>query len=374
MRFTLSSSTLNYQLQTLSKVINSKNSLPILDCFLFEVADGELTLTTSDKENVMTATLDLDQCDGEGMFAIPNRAVLDAVKELPDQPLTFEVDLNTYALKVSYQNGFYNFVAQDGSSFPKAMPLAPDASLMVIPSATVVDFVTRSLFATAQDELRPVMNSIFFELNADGLSVVATDAHKLVRNRNFTVKSEEPTSFILPKKPAQVLKVMLGRTEDEVTIKFDSNNALFAVEGTSLTCRLVEGRYPNYNSVIPKDNPNLLTIDRKALLSALRRVLPFSSDSTHLVRLAMGNGNLEISSQDVDFAKSAKENILCDYTGRNMAIGFNGATLGEILNNLDSEEVVLMLADPSRAGVIVPAVQPENEDILTLVMPMMLND
>ena len=374
MRFTLSSSLLNSQLQTLSKVINSKNSLPILDCILFEVGDGQLTLTASDKENVMTIVLALDACEGAGAFALPKTTVIDAVKELPEQPLTFDVKEDTLALTITYQNGMYQFVAQNAEEFPKAKSLSDDAATLTMDVTMLADNLTRSLFATAQDELRPVMNGIYFDLTPDCLAIVASDGHKLVRNRNFEVKSEAPASFILPSKPAALLKLMTGKAEGEAGVSFDSNNACFTIADATLTCRLIEGRYPNYNSVIPQDNPNKLTVDRKALIGALRRVLPFASESTQSVRLHIDGSKLIVSSEDVDFAKTAKEAVTCEYEGRTMDIGFKCPSLIEILSNMDSDEVTIALADPSRAGVIEPSVQPDNAEVLMLIMPMLLND
>lgn len=374
MQFTVSSSLLNSQLQTLVKVINSKSSMPILDCFLFEVSNGKLVVTASDRENVMSAELPIDGCEGECIIGIPNRNILDAVKELDEQPLVIKVNTETMGVEVVYQNGKYQFVGQDGTVFPKAKELAPGATSLALDVHVLVDNVNRSLFATADDELRPVMGGVYFDLNADGLAIVATDGHKLVRNRNFTVKSDVPTSFILPKKPAAWLKTMLAKAEGEVQISYDANNACFATADAKLICRLIEGRYPNYNSVIPQNNPNKLTVDRKSCVSALRRVLPFASRSTNLVRLHIEEGKLAISTNDIDFATSANESLPCDFVGKTMDIGFNGLSLYEVLSNIDSEEVTFSLADPSRAGVIEPASQPENEDVLMLVMPMLLND
>ena len=249
-----------------------------------------------------------------------------------------------------------------------------NATVVTIDATVLNNCISRSLFATAQDELRPVMNGIYFDLTADGLAIVASDGHKLVRNKNFTIKSDTPASFILPKKPATLLKNILSKDGGDVIIKFDDRNAEIQYAGSILSCRLIEGRYPNYNSVIPQNNPNLLTIDRRALLGALRRVLPFASESSQLVRFHLEAGKVELTSEDVDFATSAKESITCDYTSQAMNIGFKGSSLSEILTNLDSEEVTVQLADPSRAGVIVPTTQPENEDILMLIMPMLLND
>lgn len=373
MRFTLSSSVLNAQLQTLSKVINSKNSLAILECFLFEVSNGTMKITASDSENVMTSTLELDDSDVAGKFAITNRTILDAVRELPDQPLTFDVDTANLTVKVLYQNGMYNFTAMNAEEYPIVQPIGDGASVITLDASILNNNISRSLFATAQDELRPVMNGIYFDLTPDALAIVASDGHKLVRNKNYSVKQETPASFILPKKPANLLKNVLAKDGGDVVIKFDSRNAEITFSDGTLSCRLIEGRYPNYNSVIPQDNPNHMTIDRKVLLSALRRVLPFAS-GTQLIRLQIEQGKLELKSENIDFATSAQEKLTCDYEGRPMSIGFKGNSLSEILNNLDCEDVTLHLSDPSRAGVIVPATQQEDEEVLMLIMPMLLND
>ena len=374
MRFTLSSSALNSRLQTLSKVINSKNSLQILDSFLFDIQDKQLNITASDSENVMRTSVQLDECDGESKFAVPNRTILDAVMELPEQPLTFDVDMNNFTIQIQYQNGVYNFTAQNAAEYPETQAIPDGATVITMNAGTLNDNINRSLFATAQDELRPVMNGIYFDLTSDSLAIVASDGHKLVRNKNFNLKSETPASFILPKKPAMLLRNVLTKDEGDAVIKFDAKNAEIHYAGGSLSCRLIEGRYPNYNSVIPQNNPNQLTVDRKGLLGALRRVLPFASESSQLIRLHLEAGKLELSSEDVDFATSAKESIVCDYSGQTMSIGFKGSSLTEILTNLESEDVTIQLADPSRAGVIVPVTQPEGEDILMLIMPMLLND
>ncbi len=374
MRLTISSTTLASRLTALSKVFNSKNSLPILDCYLFEVNDNQLTITASDSENVMTTQIQLDESDGNGTFAVNNRNILDAVKELPEQPLTLDVDMSTYAIKVIYMNGMYNFTAQSGDEFPRMQPLNDSAAAITIESKTLANDIAHSIFATANEELRPVMNGIYFDLKEDSLAIVASDGHKLVRTLNKNIKSEKPMSFILPKKPATLLKNVLQKTEDDVIIRFDDRNANILFPEGTLACRLIEGRYPNYNSVIPQDNPNLLTVDRMVLASVVRRVLPFASDSSQQIRLHIETGKAVISSEDIDFYTSAKEEIVCDYNGMPMDIGFKGTSLMEILTNLDGEEVELKLADPSRPCLIIPTNQPENEDVLMLIMPMLLND
>lgn len=374
MRLTISSTALAARLSALSKVFNSKNSMPILDCYLFEVAGGTLTITASDSENVMTTQLQLDEADGDGTFAVNNRTILDAVKELPEQPLTLDVDMSSYAIKVVYMNGIYNFTGQSGNEFPRLQPLQDGAASIVIDSKTLANDISRSVFATANEELRPVMNGIYFDLTTDALAIVASDGHKLVRTRNKSIKTETPMSFIMPKKPANLLRNVLQKNDEDVLIRFDERNASISYPGGTLSCRLIEGRYPNYNSVIPQDNPNRMTIDRAVLTGVIRRVLPFASDSSQQVRLHIETGKAVISSEDIDFYTSAKEEIVCDYNGTPMDIGFKGTSLMEILNNLDCEEVELQLADPSRPCLILPTQQPENEDILMLIMPMLLND
>ena len=374
MRFTLSSTALSSKLNMLAKVIGGKNSMPILDCFLFQVSNGEMTITASDSENIVKSSIELTDCDGEGEFCIPNRVILDSLKELPEQPLNFDIDLDTYAIKLTYQNGLYNFTAQSAEEYPQSQPMSTTATTVSIDANILIDNISRSLFATANDQLRPVMNGIYFDFTPEALAIVASDGHKLVRNKNYSIKSETPAAFNLPKKPANLLKNILSKDEGEVTISFDSKSAEVKFADGSLRCVLYEGRYPNYNSVIPTDNPCQVTVDRKSLISALRRVLPFASESSQLVRFSMENNRFEISSEDIDFATSAKEQIACEYGGKRMSIGFKGSSLMELLNNLDSEQVIFLLADPSRAGIVVPVDQPENEDILMLIMPMLLND
>lgn len=374
MRFTLSSTALNSRLQTLAKVISSKNSLAILESFLFQVHDGQMDVTASDSENVMKTTLALDECDANGEFAIPNRTILDAVRELPEQPLTFEVNPDTFEVAVEYQNGRYNFTAQNAEEYPQKAPMDNDARTLTLNSKMLCENINRTIFATDNNEIRPVMNGIYFDLLPDCLAFVASDGHKLVRCRYMGVKNEEHASFILPKKPATLLRSVLDKSEDDVTIKFNSNAAEFYFLNGQLTCTLIEGVFPNYNAAIPTDNPNELTIDRKALLSAIRRVLPFASMSSQLIRFHIDNGGLQLSSEDLDFATSAKESIVCQYNGQPLEIGFRGDFFSEILNSITTDEIKMLLGDPSRAGIILPTEQPSNEDILMLIMPLLLGE
>lgn len=374
MRFSVSSTALSSRLTALSRVINSKNTLPILADFVFEVKDNILYLTASDSENMMKMQVELTENDGNGKFAIGNHDLQEAVKGFSEQPITFDVNLEENLAKISYQNGQFSLPVENADEFPQAQEVGEGAHTITIGSDILSDNITRSLFATAQDELRPVMNGIYFDLKPDCLAIVASDGHKLVRNKIFTIKSDEPCSFILPKKPATLLKNMLDKNSGDVEITFDDRNAKIAYSDGTLVCRLIEGRYPNYNSVIPENNPNQLTVDRAGLLAALRRVQPFSNNSSNLIRFHIENGTLQLDAEDFDFSKTATERMSCDYNGQSMSIGFKGSAFIEILGNFECPEVLIQLADPSRAGLVLPSEQPENQDVLMLMMPMLIND
>lgn len=373
MKFTISSTDLNSRLQALAKVINSKNSLAILDCFLMEVRNNQLIVTASDGENTMKSVVDVAEADADGKFCITSNTILNAVKELPEQPLSFDVNTETKAVKVTYLNGVYNFSSQSADEYPIAQSIGENVVKFTMSSALLVENLTRTLFATAQDELRPVMNGIYFDLREDALAIVASDGHKLVRNKNVNIQTATPASFILPKKPAALLKNVLAKDDSIVEIKFNTNNAEVHFGKGMLSCRLIEGKYPNYDSVIPTNNPNEIRVDRQALISALRHVMPFASESSELIRFDIEKGKLGLRSEDIDFNTSASEDVNCEYNAQPMSIGFKGSSLIEILNNLDGDEITIQLADPSRAGIIVPTEQPENEDVLMLLMPMLLN-
>ena len=374
MRFTLSSSALSSKLSALSKVINSKNALPILGDFVFDINGQELILTASDGENTMRTSLILTDSDGDGRFAIGNHDILKAVKGISEQPITFDANQEQNLVKISYQNGLFSLPIENADEFPMAQPISDNAYMITIPNMTLAENVNRSIFATAQDELRPVMNGIYFDLTPDCLAVVASDGHKLVRNKVYTIKSEQPAAFILPKKPANLLKNMLGKDGDDVYIRFDDRNAEMTFGDDSIQCRLIEGRYPNYNSVIPQSNPNELRVDRLGLLAALRRVQPFANESSNLIRFHVEGNVLQLDAEDYDFSKTATERMTCDYNGQPMSIGFKGSSFIEILSNFDCPEVIIQLADPSRAGLVLPSEQPENQDVLMLMMPMLIND
>lgn len=374
MRFTLSSSALSNKLSALSKVINSKNALPILGDFVFDIDGQNLNLTASDGENTMRTTVTLTESDSNGRFAIGSHNLLEAVKGFSEQPITFDVNLEQSIVKISYQNGLFSLPIENADEFPMTQPISDNAYTILIPNITLAENINRSIFATAQDELRPVMNGIYFDLTPDCLAIVASDGHKLVRNKVYTIKNDQPAAFILPKKPANLLKNMLGKDGGDVTIRFDERNAEVNFGDDNIQCRLIEGRYPNYNSVIPQNNPNELRVDRLGLLAALRRVQPFANESSNLIRFHVEGSILQLDAEDYDFSKTATERMSCEYNGQAMSIGFKGSSFIEILSNFDCPEVIIQLADPSRAGLVLPSEQPENQDVLMLMMPMLIND
>ena len=374
MRFTVSSTALSSKLVALSKVINSKNAMPILGDFVFDISGQTLQLTASDSENTMQTTVELIESEGEGRFAIGNHNLLEAVKGFSEQPITLDIDMQTNIAKINYQNGLFSLPIESADEFPVAQAVSEGASTIVISNLLLSENINRSIFATAQDELRPVMNGIYFDLTPDCLAIVASDGHKLVRNKIYSIKSDLPAAFILPKKPASLLKNLLGKDGGDVIIRFDDRNAEINYGDGIIQCRLIEGRYPNYNSVIPQNNTNELRVDRNALLAALRRVQPFANESSNLIRFHVEGSVLQLDAEDYDFSKTATERMTCDYNGQPMSIGFKGSSFIEVLNNFDCAEVLVQLADPSRAGLVLPSEQPENQDVLMLMMPMLIND
>lgn len=375
MKFIASSATMLNHLQAISRVINSKSTLPILDCFKLELKGNKLTLTAADSETRLETWIEVNNAEGEGSLAINAKNLLDPLRELPDQPLTFDINDETLEVFIYYHNGKYNFVGLKGDEYPEPKPLKEETSMsLTIEADMLMSGINRTVFATADDELRPVMNGIYFDTTSDNLTFVASDGHKLVRVTTTEAKGEGRSSFILPKKPANLLKALLPKETGTVTINFDENNAYITMSDYKMICRFVEGRYPNYNSVIPQNNSNTVTLDRLTLLNALKRVSVFSNPSIGLVKLQLSEEKIVITAQDIDFLTAAEETIVCSYTGNVMNIGFKAAFLIEILDNIPSSDVRIELSDPSRAGLILPVEQETNEDMLTLLMPMMLND
>jgi len=375
MKFVVSSSELLGHLQAISRVISSKNTLPILDNFLFNLSGNDLEITASDLESTLITRMKLENTDGDGTIALPARILLDTLKEFSVQPLTFDINLSTMAVVISSENGKFNVVGQNGIDFPALPAIKKDKKFSFNISADVLlDGITRTLFATADDELRPVMGGIFVEASTDKITFVASDAHKLVRYQRSDVHADDSASFILPKKPASLLKNILPKEEGPVKVEFDDKNAFFNLSDHKVVCRLVEGNYPNYNSVIPKNNPRKITVDRVEFYNTLKRVSVFSNQASNLVKLQLKGNQIMVSAQDIDFSISAYERIKCQYEGEDIEIGFKSVFLLEILANIGSQDVMIELADPTRAGLFLPvSTDNEAEDLLMLLMPMMIN-
>jgi DNA polymerase III subunit beta len=375
MKFVVSSSDLLNHLQSISRVISSKNTLPILDNFLFNLEDKQLEITASDLESTFVTRMTLENATDSGSIAIPAKILLDTLKEFPDQPLTFDISLDNLSVVIISANGQFNIVGQNGIDFPQVPGVKEDKKTSLrLNYEVMLRGINKTLFATADDELRPVMNGIFIELTDKSLTFVASDAHKLVRYRRTDVKPKTEASFILPKKPASLLKNILPKESNDILIEFDDKNAVFTLTNYTLVCRLVEGAYPSYSAVIRTDSPNSLTIDRLELYNTLRRVSVFANQASNLVKLAIVGNEITVSAQDLDFSISAYERLTCQYEGEDLEIGFKSPFLIEILSNLASGDVIFKLSDPSRAGIIVPAeIEIEGEDVLMLLMPMMIN-
>ena len=373
MKFIVSSTALLSHLQIISRVINSKNSMAILETFLFELKGNNIVVTASDQETTMTTTIEVVEAVGSGCFAVSAKILLDPLKELPEQPLEFEINDDNLEIYIKYQNGHFNLMGVNGSEYPQARPLSEAAATLTIPAERLLKGIGYTLFATADDTYRPIMNGINFDIFPDNIAFVASDIHKLVRFRDLSVQAGIRASFILPKKPATLLKAILPKESGEVAINFDEKSARFTLSNFVLTCRLIEGNYPNYNSVIPQNSPNMLTIDRALFVNVLRRVSVFSDQALGLIELAFDDRHMVVSTQNIDYSISATETVDCNYSGTPFTIGFNAPKLIEVFNTIQSDEVTVALSDASRAGVICPLENDENEELLMLLMPMLLN-
>ena len=375
MKFVVSITELLGHLQVIGRVISSKNTLPILDNFLFNISGNDLEITASDLESTLITRMHLDNISGSGMIAIPARILLDTLREFSEQPLTFDINTDTMAIVINSENGQFSIVGQNGIDFPVLPVIKQEKRFGFNVSAEVLlAGISKTLFATADDELRPVMGGILVEASTANLTFVASDAHKLVRYQRSDARADDNASFILPKKPASLLKNILPRESGVVSVEFDDRNAFFNLSDYKVVCRLVEGNYPNYNSVIPKNNPRRVRIDRVEFYNILRRVSVFSNQASNLVKLQFTPNQITVSAQDVDFSISAYERHKCLYEGDDMEIGFKSVFLIEILSNIASQDVVIELADPTRAGLFLPSeTANEDEDLLMLLMPMMIN-
>lgn len=374
MKFVISSSSLLSTLSTASKVISSKNTLPILDYFLFDIKSDGLHVTASDLETTITTVVTPDSVESEGVIAAPVKLLIDSLKEFSEQPLTFEADETTWEIKISWTTGSITLPGMSGMSYPSVQPLTDTAREIEIEADTLLGGINKTIFATADDELRPVMNGIFIDITPAQYIFVATDAHKLVK---YTVEKEGDdvaASFILPKKPANLLRTMLLREDDTVKVAFDDKNVKFSLSNSTLICRLIEGTYPNYNAVIPANNPNKVIVDRIELLNGIKRVAVCSNQATNLIKFEIGDNRINLTAQDLDFSYSANENLSCSYEGSPVTIGFKSTFLIEILSNLETPSVIIELADSTRSGVFKPLyddVQPC--DTRMILMPMLIN-
>jgi DNA polymerase-3 subunit beta len=372
MKFIVSSTYLLKQLQILGGVINNNNTLPILDNFLFELKQTTLIVSASDLETTMSSTLEVES-ESNGSVAIPARLLLDTLKTFPEQPLTFIIEENN-TVEISSNHGKYALAYANSEEFPKAVSLE-NPSKTLFSGDILATAINKTIFAAGNDDLRPVMSGVFFQFSTESLTFVATDAHKLVKYQRTDISATENAEFIMPKKPLNLLKGILTANDTEVTMEYNESNARFRFDNIDLICRLIDGKYPNYEAVIPKENPNQLTIARNQFLNSVKRVSIFSNKTTHQIRLKIAGAELNISAEDIDYSNKAEERLTCDYQGDDLQIGFNSRFLTEMLNNLTSDDVSLEMSLPNRAGILTPIDGlDEGEQITMLVMPVMLNN
>ena len=371
MKFIVSSSQLLKHLQQISGVINANTVLPILEDFLFEIEKNRLTVVATDLETVMKIHLDIEAKDS-GKVCIPSKILLDSLKNIAEQPLTFNIDKN-FGVEITSDNGKYKVMGENPDNFPKE-PVADSTTSFTMPSSALVTAINKSLFAVSNDDLRPAMTGVYFELDSKGITCVATDAHRLVRYKRTDVSCPKTETFIVPKKPLNLLKSSLPQNQDELQISYNSNHLFVKHGGTELVCRLIDARFPDYKVVIPTDNPYKLTVNKNDFQGALRRVSVFSNKSTNQVALSISGSELQLAAQDVDFSFEGNERMACQYDGEDLQIAFNAKFLIEMLNAADTDEVVIELSTPTKAGIIKPTKADENEELLMLVMPLMLNN
>lgn len=374
MYFKISSSALNSRLACASKVLASKNSMPILDCFLLEITDnGQMTVTASDSEKCYIANLPVLEQDGSGRFCVTAKTLLDSLREIPEQPITFELNPNTYELRGKHGSGQFSIMAQSAEPYPAPRPVT-EGNVLNIPANILISGINRSLFATANDEVRLVMNGIYFDIKPDHLIFAGTDGRKLVKNIVRSIAPGFTGHFILPKKVATILKNVISKDETDIRIVFTNDRATISTEDMTMHFRLIEGNYPNYNAVIPSSNPYNAVIDRQSFASALKRVSVCCNQSSGLVKLELTNNNVHLTGQDNEYSTSAEEFLVCEYNNNPISIGFSCQFLIEICNIIDSENIILELADPSRPGLVRPAQEKENDELIMLLMPMRVEE
>ncbi len=376
MQFKTTSSDLLRVLQSVGKVANGKNTMPILDYFLFETKDSKLSITASDMETTITRSMEVDNSGGNDFACVPIKRMQDVLKELSTQPIIVDINDSNFEVTIKWQTGELSFGGANANSYPTRTNIGENGSNMTINSVNLLNALGSTLFATADDELRPVMNGVYFDIDREHIIYVATDAHKMVRYSDTSSVSgnDERKTFIMPKKPISALLPLLSKDGGDISISFDDKNVKFELGGvgTTMVCRLVEGNYPNYDAVIPRDNPNKVIIDRVELLNAVKRVSVCSNPATNLVKFSFSDNKASISAQDLDFSTSATESVSCNYDGVDVTIGFKGNFLIDILSNLHSDTITIEMKDGSRAALFVPHNQPTNIATEMLLMPMMI--
>lgn len=370
MRFNIDGKLFQQQLQAVNKVINSKNALSILDNFLFELNDGRLRITGSDQENIVSSCVEVMDPEGEGAIAVPAKTLLEITKEVSNQPITFELNETTNEIVVSFLTGHFNFMGINADEYPKGEKMDDDAVVLDLPGGVVKKGIEKTLYAVSLEPIRPMMTGIFWDIHEGDITFVASDTHKLVRYINYEVSPEVKKSFIMPAKPASILKGILDKDVESVKLTIGQKGARFEFGDYTLTCRFIKGNYPNYNRVIPSTNPFTLQVDRDTFLNAMRRVAIFASKASNLVKFDINGSIMKLSAQDLDYGTSAEERVMCEYEGNPMTIGFNAVYTVEILSNLGGDTVVVRMSDPARPGVFEPLEQEPNENIVTIQMPL----
>lgn len=372
MKFVVSSSSLLKQLTALNGVIASNPVVPILENFLFEVADGKIVICASDLQTSMITEISVEGKD-KGTICVPAKILIDTLKNLPEQPVTFTIDENSYSIEISSDNGRYKLSGENATDFPK-VPAVKNGFSVDIPSDILLRAISSTLFATSTDDLKPQMTGVYLSLNETNATFAATDGHRLVRFRRVDIASETPNSLLIPRKALTLLKGSLPSDNAVVTIEFNAANAFFSFNNIKMICRLIDERFPDFENAIPVNNPNKLTINRSELLNSLKRISIYANKTTHQVRLKMAGSELQISAEDLDFSNEANERLACEFEGTDLEIGFNAKFLLEMLTNLDCDQIDIDMSLPNKAGLISPHIKDANEDILMLVMPVMLNN
>jgi DNA polymerase-3 subunit beta len=372
MKFIVSSSSLLKHLSSINGVVTTNPVVPILENFLFEIKDSKLTVTASDLQTSMITEIDVEAKE-DGNIAVPAKILIETLKNLPEQPVTFSIDKETYSIEISSDNGRYKLAGENATDFPK-IPVVTNATTVDMSTEVLSNAINNTIFATSNDELRPAMTGVYINLSDTNVTFVATDGHRLIRYRRVDIASPEAASIIIPRKALNLLKATLPSENVPISVDFNNSNAYFRFSNIKMICRLIDERFPDYENVIPLDNNNDMTIDRLEFLSSLRRIAIYANKTTHQVRLKLTGSELQISAEDLDFSNEANERLSCEHEGEDIEIGFNAKFLVEMLNNINAREITLKFSAPNRAGLILPSDMKENEDILMLVMPVMLSN